>query len=108
MNPNRERKSDRPRLRPAESGEPSMTTSARHVLNVAILRHEAKTGERLPLRGWEHYATTLGDDGLGRFHYDRAPEDGHGWLVVVTGGDDAARIDWRESHVTEEALGCPS
>jgi hypothetical protein len=42
--------------------------------------------EGLRRDGWEHYYTSLGDDGRARFAYDRAPEAGHGGFVVVVNG----------------------
>lgn len=43
----------------------SMSDPARHVLNVVCLR------ESLPVDGWEHYLTSMSDDGVGVFTYDR-------------------------------------
>jgi hypothetical protein len=42
--------------------------------------------EGLRRDGWDHYATSVGDDGRSRFHFDRAPEVGHGGFVVVVDG----------------------
>lgn len=87
-------------MKHALSGRPVMSAPARHVLNVAILRHEEATGERLPLDGWEHYYTGLGDSGESVFAYDRAPEDGHGSLRVVT-DESGHHIDWEQSRAPE-------
>lgn len=53
-----------------------MTDTARHILHVVCIR------EGLPITGWEHYFTSIGDDGISTFSYDRAEKDTFGGLVV--------------------------
>lgn len=72
----------------------TMSVPARHVLNVAILRAASERGIELPVDGWEHYFTGLGDDGLGTFAYDRT--DGRS-LIVRTGGEQGHTIDFERS-----------
>lgn len=79
------------------SSTSKMTDAARHVLNVAILRHAESTGHRLPLDGWEHYYTGMSDDGVSAFSFDRAPEDTGGWLRVVIDGEHAPHLDPEQS-----------
>jgi len=79
-----------------ERNETVMSDSARHVLNVVALR------ENLPLGGWEHYFSGMSDDGVSTFHFDRAPEDGAGWLKVIVDAD-GMRVDWTESKHPELA-----
>lgn len=69
-----------------------MSDSARHVLHVAILRSELD----LPLDGWEHYSTAMGDDGVSTFAYDRP--DGRSVVVLITA--EGARIDRDRSLIT--------
>lgn len=55
----------------------AMTPAARRVLAAAL-----DSLPDFPRGGWEHYYTAIGDEGVGTFSYDRAPEDGAGWLTV--------------------------
>lgn len=72
----------------------SMSDAARRVLNAVAIR------ENLPVDGWEHYFTSMGDDGVSVFHFDRAPEDGAGWLRVVVSAE-GYEVDWSESRRPE-------
>jgi hypothetical protein len=67
-----------------------MSDAARRVL------HRVALDEDLPLDGWEHYFTGMSDDGASVFHFDRAPEDGHGWLCVIVDAE-GTRVDWEQS-----------
>jgi hypothetical protein len=73
------------------------TDTARHVLNVALLRHEQGTGQRLPLDGWEHYYTATDERGVSVFSFDRAPEDTAGWLRIEIDGDHGPLLDLEQS-----------
>jgi len=65
-----------PDAAPRRHGEP-MSPTARHVLNVVALR------EDLPLDGWSHYLTSLGDNDVSVFYFDRRA-DGRTLKVRVT------------------------
>jgi hypothetical protein len=73
-----------------ESNQSHMSDAARRVLHIAALR------EGLPLDGWEHYATAMGDDAASTFHYDR--EDGRSLIV---------RVDADGHHVDPRSLLAP-
>lgn len=66
-----------------------MTPAARRVLEQAL-----EQLPEFPRDGWEHYFTALTDAGVGTFSYDRAPEDGAGWLTIDS---TAAGVTVRES-----------
>jgi hypothetical protein len=80
--------------------EMTMTTAARHALHVALLRHMEASGETLPLDGWQHYSTSIAEDGVGRFSYDRI--DGGAdcrSLVVFSDSEHGPQIDYGRSYL---------
>jgi hypothetical protein len=73
-----------PDAAPRRRGEP-MSPTAQHVLDVVAPREE------LPFDGWEHYLTSIGDDGVSVYYFDHEADGRTLKVRVTTGGYELQR-----------------